>query len=147
MRKNETKVLKALLEHPRTSDRKIANMLRISQPTVTRIRSRLVSGGVLTFSSYPNLAALGYQSILFTEIFEDGEDKALRSQLVKDNSVVFVAKQLNILFTISIHRTHASYKRFNSKYPVITQIDLSPNQMKMLMELNFARLINDTDIK
>ncbi len=57
------KLLFEIMRNSRRSDRELARVLHISQPTVTRTRTRLEKEGMIEYSGVPNLAKLGYEII------------------------------------------------------------------------------------
>lgn len=119
MSKNRMNILEVLLKHPKISDRKAADLLNISQPTVTRIRTKLVKAGLLTFSAYPDLAQLGFAIVGFTELhYEYGTDDLLK-EIQKEREVVFITKQPSRLFVISVHKDIATFEIFQAAYPTI----------------------------
>lgn len=67
MKEIELKLLIELLKGSRRSDRKLAKRLGISQPTVTRVRSRLEKEGIIKeYTIIPNFISLGFQLMSVT---------------------------------------------------------------------------------
>jgi DNA-binding Lrp family transcriptional regulator len=63
----ELSLISALMKNSRNSDRKLARTLGVSQPTVTRLRSRLEKEGYIQeYTMLPNLAKLGFEILAFT---------------------------------------------------------------------------------
>jgi len=61
MKDVELKLLSELMKNSRTSDRQLAKIIGVSQPTVTRIRARLEKGGyVEEYTLIPNFQKLGF---------------------------------------------------------------------------------------
>jgi len=132
MKKIMKKVLVELLKDSKKSDRKLAELVGVSQPTVTRTRSRLVKEGVIKeFTVIPDLAKMGYEIVAFTllrfsqrtpELIEKGREWA--------------KKQPNIIFAgdgegsgmsaimISVHENYACLTRLIDKLRLDWQPDL-----------------------
>lgn len=67
MKDAEWRLVSALMKNSRSSDRKLARSLGVSQPTVTRLRSRLEKEGYIQeYTMLPNLAKLGFEILAFT---------------------------------------------------------------------------------
>ena len=59
------KILSELIKNSKTSDRSIAKLLNVSQPTVTRRRDKLEKEGLLEYTAIPNLEKLGFEIVAF----------------------------------------------------------------------------------
>jgi DNA-binding Lrp family transcriptional regulator len=58
----ELRLISELMKNSRRSDRELARSLKVSQPTVTRTRSRLEREGYIReYTAIPDFAKLGYQ--------------------------------------------------------------------------------------
>ena len=58
----ELKLISELMKNSRRSDRELAKVLGVSQPTVTRIRTRLEKEGhIKEYTMIPDFSQLGYQ--------------------------------------------------------------------------------------
>ena len=67
MKKRELQVLGELMRDSRKSDRVLAKKVGVSQPTVTRIRSKLEKEGYIKeYTLIPDFGKLGYELIAFT---------------------------------------------------------------------------------
>jgi len=119
MKKIMKKVLVELLKNSKKSDRKLAELVGVSQPTVTRTRSRLVKEGVIKeFTVIPDLPKMGFE-ILAINCF-----RAKVSKEVRDKTIEKTMASPNILFsarcqgggkngiTISLHRNYTEYSKF-----------------------------------
>lgn len=89
----ELKLLIELLKGSRRSDRELSKILGISQPTVSRIRSRLEKEGIIKeYTIIPDFASLGFQlmSVTFLKFAgplssEGLESLRKNSQKLKEN--------------------------------------------------------------
>lgn len=93
MKEIELKLLIELLKGSRRSDRELAKRLGVSQPTVTRVRSRLEKEGIIKeYTIIPDFMSLGFQlmSVTFLKfkspLSKDGlESVRAASQKLKEN--------------------------------------------------------------
>ena len=69
IREIELKVLSELMKNSRRSDRELAKQLKISQPTVSRIRNNLEKAGYIEeYTLIPNFTKIGYNLMVLTFI-------------------------------------------------------------------------------
>lgn len=67
MKDIEIRIISELMKNSRRSDRELAKVLKVSQPTVTRTRDRLEKEGIIKeYTMIPDFAKLGYQLMGFT---------------------------------------------------------------------------------
>jgi DNA-binding Lrp family transcriptional regulator len=69
MKEIELKLVSELMKNSRRSDRELSRVLRISQPTVTRVRRRLEKEGVIReYTMIPDFRKVGYHLLGLTFI-------------------------------------------------------------------------------
>ncbi len=69
MKDTELRLVSELMKNSRRSDRELAKVLGISQPTVTRLRTRLEKEGVIKeYTMIPDFSKLGYTIMALTFI-------------------------------------------------------------------------------
>jgi DNA-binding Lrp family transcriptional regulator len=116
----ELRVFGELLRDSKRSDREIAKLLGVSQPTVTRLRHRLVKDGwVRQFTVVPGFVKLGFRILVFS-LFESrlrrkesGGNGGLR--LLSKPNVVFAAECNGMGMNgvvVSLHRSYSEYVDF-----------------------------------
>lgn len=67
MKSIEMKLISELMRNSRQSDRELARTIGVSQPTVTRIRTKLENEGIIKeYTAVPDFAKLGYQIMAVT---------------------------------------------------------------------------------
>jgi DNA-binding Lrp family transcriptional regulator len=67
MKEFELKLISELMKNSRRSDRELAKTLRVSQPTVTRTRTKLERAGTIReYTMIPDFTKLGYHLLGFT---------------------------------------------------------------------------------
>jgi DNA-binding Lrp family transcriptional regulator len=117
----ELRLISELVKNSRRSDRELAKVLGISQPTVSRTRMRLETQGLIDYSAIPNLAKLGFEIIAVTFGKRDyRKHPETNLQKAKD----FAERHPGIIFgafgsglgydriVISIHRNYSDYSKF-----------------------------------
>jgi DNA-binding Lrp family transcriptional regulator len=125
MNKIEMKLLSELLKDSKKSDRDLAQVLGVSQPTVSRVRSRLVKGGLIKeFSVTPDFAKMGYEIMAFStvrfktpstpELMEKG-----RKWMYKHSNIIFAGRGQGVggrdSIIISFHKNFTEYDEFISE--------------------------------
>jgi DNA-binding Lrp family transcriptional regulator len=116
-------ILFELMKNSRRSDRELAKILRVSQPTVTRRRDSLEKNGIIeTYTLIPNWKKLGYELCVIT-LVKIRTDRAVeeRYREVRNRGTEWLIKQPNVLmaggcrgmgvesFMISFHKTYSEY--------------------------------------
>ena len=81
MKDVELNLISELMKNCRRSDRELANCMGVSQPTVTRLRTRLErEGKIQEYAMIPNFGRLGYQILAVTFVgkqkIENEEEKS-----------------------------------------------------------------------
>jgi DNA-binding Lrp family transcriptional regulator len=118
------KLMSLLLEYLKDSnisDRQIAKVLGVSQPTVSRMRSRLLEEGLVRhFSAIPDFAKMGYEIMAFSFVkFNMGqvmevEEKA-KEWAQSHPEIIFSSRAEGMgmdAITVSLHKNYAEYKIF-----------------------------------
>ena len=119
MKKRMMKLLLEYLKDSKRSDRELAKVLGVSQPTVTRMRSRLVKEGVIQeFTVIPDFVKMGY------EIMAISSFKSKRGKEVTERAQEWTMAKPNIIFAskaqgmgknsviISFHKDYTDYSSF-----------------------------------
>ncbi len=121
-------ILSLLLKNSKMSDRWIAKKLGVSQPTVTRRRTKLEKELIETYTLIPDFLKLGYQILAFTfvklksypdvkhaeEIVQRGKDWA-----DKHPNVIFAADGEGLgkdVVMMSLHKNYSLYTEFMRTY-------------------------------
>ncbi|UCE29020.1 MAG: winged helix-turn-helix transcriptional regulator [Candidatus Bathyarchaeota archaeon] len=115
------------MKNSKVSDRKLAKITGVSQPTITRRRAKLEKDGMLDYTAIPNFVKLGFEIFVISfyswkaeaHAQEFGEDK----EKLLDKLSAFLSKNKNILFTsrgrgfgmqrmmISVHKSYSDYMK------------------------------------
>lgn len=119
MQKTMRKLILEFLKDSKRSDREIAGILGVSQPTVTRTRRRLVKTGMIReFTVMPDFAKMGYEIMVITsfklKMEKDSEERITKWARARPD-VIFGARALGngkdgVL--ISIHKSYRDFSKF-----------------------------------
>ena len=120
MKKTMEKLLLELLRDSKRSDRKIAKILGVSQPTITRMRKRLVDERVIReFTVIPDLVKMGYEIMAISFVKTKGAvtevDEETLKWMMKFPNIIFVANAEGMGkngVMISLHKNYTEYSRF-----------------------------------
>jgi DNA-binding Lrp family transcriptional regulator len=131
------------LKDSNRSDRKIAKILGVSQPTVSRLRGRLVyEGFVKGFSAIPDLGKMGYEIMAIScAKFKTGtslelEEKAIR-WFTNHPNIIFASKAQGMgmnAVMVSLHKNFADYAQFSEKAWLVWS-DYLEKDSSMLIDL------------
>ena len=121
MKNRMMRLLLELLKDSKRSDRELSKVLDVSQPTVTRMRQRLVKDGVIKdFTVIPDFAKMGFEILALT--FVKMRPGALAPETIEE-AKKYAAKFPNAILSstgeglgmngivISFHRNFADYHR------------------------------------
>jgi DNA-binding Lrp family transcriptional regulator len=121
------KILFELMKNSKTSDRKLAKKIGVSQPTVTRRRTRLQKEVIEGYTTIPKWEKIGYEILAITlikatKVFASKEYVDIRKQ-----GIEWLDKQPNIImggacegmgmnsFIISLHKNYSDHSDFMLK--------------------------------
>ncbi len=121
MKKIDKSLLFELLRDSKRSDRELAKVLGVSQPTVTRRRSKLVRDGVIReFTIIPDLVKMGYELMAIScvklrnpvtpEFVEEH-----REWMLKSPNIIFLGNAEGMGkngVMISVHKSYTDYTEF-----------------------------------
>lgn len=126
MKKRVLSVFLELIKNSKESDRDIAKKLKISQPTVTRIRQKLEKMGYIQeYTIIPNFPKLGFEIVAF--IFFNANrclGKKVKTEahkwIEKNPSVIFSASGDGIrgknCAMLTIHKNFTDYTNFLNEF-------------------------------
>jgi DNA-binding Lrp family transcriptional regulator len=116
------KLVSELFRNSRKSDREMARKLGVSQPTVSRMRGKLESEGVIKeYTIIPDFAKLGFELVAISCVkAKTRTDYVERAQKWVKNypNIVLMAKAEGSgknAVMISLHRSYTDYSRFISE--------------------------------
>jgi len=126
--KKMMRLLYELLGNSRRSDRELARVLGVSQPSVSRMRQKLVNEGLITeFTVIPNFVKLGYEIMAITCV-KANESKMMQLQ---DKAREYMMKTPNIVLAgqgatgqgmngvmISLHKSYSDFSNFLTNHMI-----------------------------
>ena len=118
------KIISELMKNSRISDRKLAKIVGVSQPTVSRKRAMLEREKLLDFTAIPDFSKFGFEIMAFSfyswtpeaagELIEnrDAIMKKLATFLLKHKNIIFACKGRGFgmeRMMISLHESYTDY--------------------------------------
>ena len=129
MKKRIQNVFSELVKNSKKSDRDIARKLKISQPTVTRIRRKLENEGYITeYTLIPNFPKMGFEiaAFIFFHVDRIGGEKIKKSAhnwINKHSNIVFAANGDGIqgknCMIVTIHKNFTNYNKFVNDFKLL----------------------------
>jgi len=122
------RLLREMLRNSKRSDRELAKILGVSQPTVSRTRARIEKEYIKTYTVIPDFEKLGYQILAFTftklKAYPSSEEVEKIAELAAEwtnehPNVIFAADGEGLekdLVMISFHKDYARYSDFMRTY-------------------------------
>ena len=128
MKKRMMNLLLELLKDSKRSDRELAKVLDVSQPTVSRMRSRLVKEGVIKeFTVIPDFTKMGYEIMAITCV----KINEKRIMEIEKKAEEYMKTQPNIIFAgggaqgmgknglmISLHDSYSDFSNFLTNHMI-----------------------------
>jgi len=121
----ELRLISELMRNSRRSDRELAKALKVSQPTVTRIRTRLEEEGTIKeYTMIPDFGKLGVEIVAVTfgkwspDRVKDPEStvfKEAKQFITKHPSIVFGSAGNGLgkgTMVVTLHKTYTDYVEF-----------------------------------
>jgi DNA-binding Lrp family transcriptional regulator len=120
----ELRLISELIKSSRRSDRELAKVLGVSQPTVSRMRVRLEKERLLEYTAIPDLAKLGLEILAVTI---GKRDYPKPSEIALQEAKDFTKKHPNIIFAsagmgigsdrmaISVHKDYSDYVKLRGE--------------------------------
>jgi len=126
LKDTELKILAELLKNSKKSDRELAKIIGVSQPTVTRTRARLEKEGYINeYTILPNFAKIGFNIMALTFVkmkkqpTEEDTDKLKKyaADFFKKHcfAIVLAREEMGLGFdnvTISFHKDYDAYLNY-----------------------------------
>lgn len=119
MKEKMKRLLFELIKNSKNSDRNIAKILEVSQPTITRMRKKLEEKTIVEYTVTPNLTELGYELMAVTFVSTRGSVKSEEEQ--KEALEKWMMEQPNIVYAcdgngmgmnammVSIHKHYTDF--------------------------------------
>ncbi len=117
MKKRMLKLLFELMKNAKRSDREIAKIIGVSQPTITRMRQRLEKTAIVDYTVIPDWTELGFEIMAMTLVKAKGSPEATTKakKWVMDNpNVVFAAGGEGMGMDYALLSLHNNYSHYSS---------------------------------
>ena len=119
MKERMMKLLLEFMKDSKRSDREIAKVIGVSQPTITRMRQRLVKeGAIREFTIIPDFVKMGFEimaiSCFKSKVTEESVEKAIKVTMAKPN-IIFASSSHGIGkngVIISLHKNYTDFSKF-----------------------------------
>jgi len=119
MKKRPMNLLLELLKDSKRSDRETAKVLGVSQPTITRMRQRLVKEGMIKeFTAIPDFVRMGYEIMAIScfrlNVTEGSVETATKVTMAKPN-IIFASRGHGMgksAVIISLHKNYTDFSKF-----------------------------------
>ena len=123
-------LLKVMMKNSRLSDRELAKRMRVSQPTVSRIRTQLEKGGYIrSYTVVPEFGKVGYKIMAFTFSKVKTYPTAEEANEIVRKAAEWLSKCPNVIYAgdgqglsgkdvamISFHKDYDDYTKFMHRY-------------------------------
>jgi len=117
----EIKLVCELIRNSRKSDRELAKIIGVSQPTVSRIRTRLEKEGVIEYTGSADLRKLGFEIIAITFGNKKREQRPetkvtkVKGLTAKNPNMIFVSTGMGLgsdVVAVSVHKNYSDYAEY-----------------------------------
>ena len=121
MKKRMMRLLLEYLKDSKRSDRELAKVVGVSQPTITRMRQRLVKEGAIKhFTAIPDFVKMGYEIMAISHV----KTKVLEVTELEEKAEKYWKKFPNVILVsraegmgkngvlISLHKSYSDYSDF-----------------------------------
>jgi len=118
------RLLLEYLKDSNRSDKQMAKVMGVSEPTIARMKRRLVEDGLVEhFSVIPNFSKIGYEILAFScvkfnpEKLAEIEGKA-KEWAQRNHEIIFTSRAEGMgmhAVTISLHKNYAEYDKYLRK--------------------------------
>lgn len=124
------RLVSEMLKNSKKSDRELANILGVSQPTVSRTRARIEKEYIKTYTIIPDFKKLGYQIMAFSLAKTKTYPETSKFENIMQNSKDWVSKHPNVIFAsdgegfgkdlviISFHKDYSAYSTFMRSFAI-----------------------------
>jgi len=146
----ELRLISELMKNSRRSDRELARALKTSQPTVSRIRSRLEKEGYLKeFTTIPDFGKLGFHLLAFILVKMKTNltaEEIRKARQISMRDIMEKAPDEIVLFyrgmggeydgvLVSFHKSYSDYSKLVERIKAYPFVDLSAT-LSFLVDLD-----------
>jgi DNA-binding Lrp family transcriptional regulator len=152
MKKRMLKLLFELMKNAKRSDREIAKIIGVSQPTITRMRQRLEKTAIVDYTVIPDWTELGFEIMATTLLKAKGLPEAMQKAkkwTLENPNIVFAAagEGMGMDYSlISFHKNYSDYANFVDNLKAIWADNLQDVQ-SFLMATGGERTVKPLSLK
>ena len=151
------RLVSEMLKNSKKSDRELASILGVSQPTVSRTRARIEKEYIKTYTIIPDFEKLGYQIMAFTFAKTKASPGASVDEITK-KAAAWISKRSNIIFgadgeglgkdivMVSFHKNYSAYAEFMRAFAMEWGTFLD-NFESFLVSIGSGYKLRDFDLK
>jgi DNA-binding Lrp family transcriptional regulator len=152
------RLVSEMLKNSKKSDRELAGILGVSQPTVSRTRARIEKEYINTYTIIPDFQKLGYQIMAFTLAKTKTYSEAATATKMMQKTKEWVAKRPNIIFAsdgegfgkdlviTSFHKNYSAYAEFMRAFTIELGTALN-NVESFLVSIGSGYTLREFDLK
>jgi DNA-binding Lrp family transcriptional regulator len=149
------RLVSEMLKNSKKSDRELAGLLGVSQPTVSRTRARIEKEYIKTYTIIPDFEKLGYQIMAFT-LAKKASGNEIAAKMAKAKE--WVDKHPNVIFgaegegfgkdliLISFHKNYPAYSEFMRSFAMDMGTSLDDFE-SFLVSVESSYKLRDFDLK
>ncbi len=152
------RLVSEMLKNSKKSDRELAGILGVSQPTVSRTRARIEKEYIKTYTIIPDFQKLGYQIMAFilAKMKTDAGKESVEQMMKRSKE--WVDKRPNIIFAadgegfgkdlilVSFHKNYSAYAKFVRSFAMDWGSSLD-NFESFLVSVGSGYTLRDFDLK
>ena len=150
------RLVSEMLKNSKKSDRELAGILGVSQPTVSRTRARIEKEYIKTYTIIPDFEKFGYQIMAFT--FAKMKSHPDVAAEISKKSKDWLAKRPNVIFgadgeglgkdlvLISFHKKYSAYAEFMRSFSMDWG-NYMDNFESFLVSIGSGYKLRDFDLK
>jgi len=134
LRLSNNRILNAIFKNPKKSDRQIAKAIGMSQPTVTRTRTKFLGMRFFKYAVIPNLTKFRYKVVAWSQVpffnisLSDVMNKeVMLKKLKEDDRIIFAMEGMfKVIIVLSKHKSYQDYCDFCRQYAILETVSTTP---------------------
>jgi DNA-binding Lrp family transcriptional regulator len=155
MKHQTLKLLKALLENSKRSDRELAKVIGVSQPTVTRNR-KLLAQYIRSYTIVPEFSKIGYEILALTFAKSRTHSKKtieakvpmMKEWFMNRGNVIFVSDGEGLgkdIVIVSVHKDYSGYATF-MRNSAMNFADIASDFQSFVVSLKTGTMMKPFDL-